>query len=126
MSLPARIRTCTSHSAEVRREARVHVDQRRALRLRLHRPAEGDRVGLRHVGAHEQDAVAVREILLVVGGRAAAERRAQTGHRGAMSYPRLVLDRDHAEPAAEQLLDEVVLLVVDRRPAEGADARAPS
>ena len=89
--------------------------------LRLHRPAEADRVGLGHVRAHEQDAVAVGEVLLVGGGRAAAERGAQTGHRGAMSYPGLVLDRDHSQSAAEQLLDQVVLLVVDRRPAEGTD-----
>ena len=83
-------------------------------------------MGLGHVRAHEQDAVAVGQVLLVVGGRAAAERGAQTGHRGAMSYPGLVLDGDHAQAAAEQLLDQVVLLVVDRRPAEGADASAPS
>ncbi len=101
--------------------ARVDVDQGRALGLRLHRPAEADGMGLGHVRAHEQDAVAVREVLLVVGGRAAAERRAQTGHRGAMSYPGLILDGDHAQSAAEQLLDQVVLLVVDRRPAEGSD-----
>src|SRR5262249_7241598 len=36
--------------------------------------------------------------------------------------PRLFFDRHHAQPSAEQLLDQVVLLVVDRGPAEGADA----
>jgi hypothetical protein len=45
-----------------------------------------------------------------------------TGHRGAVSYPRLVLDRHHSQPAAEQLLDEIVLLIVNRRPAQRADA----
>jgi hypothetical protein len=39
-----------------------------------------------------------------------------------MSYPCLVLDRHHSQPAAEQLLDEVVLLVVKRCPAQRADA----
>src|SRR6187200_2125275 len=38
-----------------------------------------------------------------------------------MSYARLVLDGDDAEATGEELLDEVVLLVVDRRPAKGAD-----
>ena len=86
------------------REARIDVDQRRAFLLRLHRPAEGDRMGFGHVRAHEQDAIAVGQVLLIGGGRAAAERSAQTGHRSAMSYPGLVLDRDHAQPAAEQFL----------------------
>ena len=103
------------------REARIDVDQGRALFLGLHRPAEADGMGLGHVRAHEQDAIAVGQVLLVGGGRAAAERGAQTGHRGAVSYPRLVFDRHHAQAAAEQLLDEVVFLVVDRRPAERAD-----
>ena len=83
------------------RKARIDVDQARALLFRFHRPAEGHGVGLRRVRAHEQDAVAVGHILLVVGGCAAAERGAQTGHRGAVSYPRLVLDRDHPQPATE-------------------------
>src|SRR5262249_11079572 len=48
---------------------------------------------------------------------------AKTGARGGVSYPRLVLDRHDTQPAAEELLDEVVLLVVDRGPAEGAEAR---
>ena len=37
---------------------RVDMDDLRALLARLHREAEADRVGLRHVGAHDQDAVA--------------------------------------------------------------------
>ena len=102
------------------REPGVDVDQRRALLLGLHGPAEADRVGLGHVRAHDQDAVAVGQVLLVVGGRAAAERGAQTGHRGGVSYPRLVLDRDHAQAGREQLLDQVVLLVVERRAAQRA------
>src|SRR4051794_21278732 len=67
--------------------------------------------------------VGVREILLGRGGAAAAERGAQTGHRGAMSYPGLIADRDHAEAGGEQLLDQVVLFVVAGRAAEMGDGR---
>jgi hypothetical protein len=77
---------------------------------------------LSHVRTHEQDAIAVGHILLIICGRAAAERGAQTGHRSAMSYSRLVLDRHHSKAAAEQLLDEVVLLIVNRGPTQRADA----
>ena len=39
----------------------------------LQGPAEADGVGLRHVRAHDQDAVAIGHILHVVRGRTAAE-----------------------------------------------------
>src|SRR5205085_2548515 len=63
----------------------------------------------------------VLEVLLECGGAAAAERGAQTGHRGAVSYARLVLDLDRAE-RSEELLDEVDLLGVERRAAEEREA----
>src|SRR5262249_21194484 len=97
------------------REARIDVNQRRALLLRLHGPTKAHRVGLRHVGTHNQYAVAIGQVLLIRGGRAPAKRGAQTGHRGTVSYPRLVLDRHDSESTAEQLLDEIVLLDVERR-----------
>ncbi len=93
------------------------MDQGRAFQLGLHGPLEADRLSLRHVRSHKQDAIAIGHVLLIICGRAAAERGAQTGHRGAVSYSRLVLDRHHSQPAAKQLLDEVVLLVVNRCPA---------
>src|SRR5436853_370996 len=71
-------------------EAWIDVNQRRAAFTRFHRPAETNRMGLRHVGAHDQDAVGVGQILLEISSRAAAEGGAQTGHRCAMSYPRLI------------------------------------
>src|SRR6201996_3615190 len=39
-----------------------------------------------------------------------------------MSYSGLVFDRHYTQPAAKQLLAEVVLLVVNRCPAQRADA----
>ena len=86
------------------REVRVDVDQRGAALLGLHGPAEPDGVGLRHVRAHEQDAVAIGHILLVVGGRTAAERGAQTGHRGGVSSSGLILDGDHSQAAENSFL----------------------
>ena len=76
-----------------------------------------DRVVLGHVRAHDHDAVRVLEVLLEGRGAASSERGAQTGHRGAVSYAGLVLDLDDAE-RRHQLLDQVVLLVVERRAAE--------
>src|SRR5690606_4132829 len=67
------------------------------------------------------DAVSVREVLLEVGGPAATEAGPQTGDRGGVSYPGLVLDLHRAQ-CGEELLDEVVLLVVQGGPAEGGDA----
>src|SRR4029079_5872902 len=77
-------------------------------------------VVLGHVRAHDDDAVRVLQVLRVVGGAAAPARGAQTGDRRAVSYAGLVLDLDDAERGV-QLLDEVVLLVVERRSAEVRD-----
>jgi hypothetical protein len=76
------------------------MDQGRAFQLGLHGPLEADRLSFSHIGSHEQDAITVGHVLLIICGRAAAERGAQTGHRSAVSNPRLVLDRHHSQPAA--------------------------
>src|SRR6202044_1451477 len=101
---------------------RIDMDQRPASQLGLHGPLEADRLSLRHIRSHEEDAIAIGHVLLIICSRTAAERGAQTGHRGAVSYSRLVLDRHHSQPTAEQLLNEVVLLVVNRCPAQRSDA----
>jgi hypothetical protein len=54
-------------------EARIYMDQGGAFVLGLHGPAEADRLSLRHVRPHEQNAIAVLHVLLIIGGRAAAE-----------------------------------------------------
>src|SRR4051794_16467082 len=69
----------------------------------------------------DPDAVGHLEVLLEVGGAAAPERGPQTGDRRGVSYSRLVLDLDRAERRPE-LLQQVVLLVVERRPAEVGEA----
>ena len=105
-------------------EPRVDVDDRRAARLGLDDPLERDRMTLGHVGAADDDAVRVNQIARESGGAAAAEARPQTGNGGGVSYPGLVLDLDRAERGPE-LLDEVVLLVVERRAAEAGEAERP-
>src|SRR5689334_11903936 len=99
MSVPARIGTCRSATAQVR----------------VHRG---------HVGALDDDAVRVDEVLLVVGGAAAAERGSQTGNGGAVSNTGLVLDLHRAHGGVE-LLHEVVLLVVEGCPAEARYPHGP-
>src|SRR4051794_20193267 len=74
-------------------------------------------MALGHVRAHDHDVVRVGQGLLEVGGAAASERGPETRDRGAVSYARLVLDL-HGPHRREELLDEVVLLVVERRAAE--------
>ena len=66
MSLPARMPTHFVAIADVRREARVDVDDLRAALPRLHHPLEPDRVVLGHVRAHDHDAVGVLQVLLEV------------------------------------------------------------
>ena len=122
MSLPARMRHVQVGHRAGAGEPRVDVDDLRAARLGLHHPLEADRVRLGEVGALDDDAVGVLQVLQERGRAAAAERRAETGDGRAVADPRLVLHLDHAE-RGEQLLDEVVLLVVQGRPAEAGDAQ---
>src|SRR5437773_1350638 len=95
----------------------------RAAFLCFHDPAEADRVGFRHGGAFDQNAIGVREILLRGRSSAAAEGGAQTGHRAAMSYPRLVGYADHPQAEGEQFSDEIIFFVIERSSAEMTDSR---
>src|ERR671920_42694 len=105
-------------------EPRVDVDDLGPPGLGLHHPLEAHRVTLGHVRTLDDDAVGVREVFLEVGRATTAERGTQTGHRGGVLYPRLVLDLDRAQGAVE-LLHEVVLLVVEGRPSEARYPHGP-
>src|SRR3989441_11529482 len=98
-------------------EAGIDVDQLRAVELGLHGPAERHRMALRHVRAHDDEAIGVLEIARIQGRRAATEPCPQTGDARAVSYPGLIFDGDDPEPAPE-LLAYVVELVVERRATE--------
>ena len=104
------------------REPRIGMDDGGPTLLRLHDEAEPDRMILRHVRAHDEHGIGVGQIPQRHGGGAASEGGTQTGHRRGVSNAGLVLDADDSQPSAEQLLDEVVFLVVQRRPAERSDA----
>ncbi len=62
------------------RVARIDVDHLRAALARLHDEAKADRMALRHVGAHDEDAVAIGDVPLRGGGAATSEACTQTGH----------------------------------------------
>ena len=113
MSLPERMGTWRSAMRARAGEARVHVNDLGAVLLRLHHPAEADRVALGEVGAHDHDAVGVLQILLERRCAASTERDPQTGDRGGVSYAGLVFE-EHASQAAPELGLDVVPLVVHR------------
>ena len=99
------------------RKARIDMNDRRAVLLRFHDPAETDWVRFGHRGSFDKNAIRVRQILLRSRSSAPAEGGAQTGHRTAMSYAGLVGHTDHAQACGEQLFDEIVFLVIKRRAA---------
>src|SRR5829696_4970177 len=104
------------------REARVDVDERSSLVFGDHGVPKAYGVGFGHVGAFDQDAVGILQVLQGGGGPAPTVRDAQTGHRGAVSYACLVGDPQEPQ-RVEELGYEVVLLVVYGGPADGGDRR---
>ena len=93
-------------------EARIDAHELRvAIPLRVHDEAEPHRMVLGRVAAHGQHDVRITDVGPPIGHRAAAERGGQTGHRRAVSYSGLLLDREDAEARAERLHEEVVDLV---------------
>src|SRR2546429_1955751 len=74
-----------------------------------------------HRRAFDQNAIGVREILLRGRSSAAAEGGAQTGHRAAMSYPRLVGYADHPQAEREKFTDEIIFFDIEGRAAEMTD-----
>ena len=100
------------------------MDDLRAVLLGLPDPLEGHRVVFGDVAAFHQDRLAVLQVDPVIGHRAAPECGPQTGDRGAMSKPGLVLDVCHAEQPG-RLLKEVTLLVGVLRAAHEADRVGP-
>src|SRR6266487_4765447 len=97
------------------------MDDGRAALLRLHHPSKSYRMRFGHRRAFDQNAIGVCEILLRGRSSAAAEGGAQTGHRAAMSYPRLVGHTDHAQAGGKKFFYEIIFFVIERGAAEMAD-----
>src|SRR5439155_12942907 len=97
------------------------MDDGRAALLRLHHPSKSDRMRFGHRRAFDQNAIRVGEILLRGRSSAPAKGGAQTGHRAAMSYPRLVGHTDHPQASGKKFLYEIIFFVIQRSAAEMAD-----
>ena len=76
-----------------------------------------------HIRSHDENAVAVLQVFLKSCSGAASERGAQTGHRSAVSYAGLIFNRDHAQAAAEEFLNQVILFIIHRRAAQTCHRR---
>ncbi len=92
----------------------IVMDDSRAAFSCFHRPAKPDRMGFRHIRPHDQNAIAVFQVLLVICRCPAAKRGAQTGHRCGVSNTRLVFDVNDTESSPKQFLDEIVFFVIQR------------
>src|SRR2546425_7647562 len=86
--------------------------------LRFDNIAKGDRMSLSHVAAHNPNTITIDEILWKIRGTATSKCCTQTGYGGAVSYTGLILNRDNAESAAEELFHQVVLFNVQCRATE--------
>ena len=105
------------------REARIDHDQLRLVALlRLDHPFETHGMRFCSVPAHDQHEIGVLDVLPVVGHRAAAKRRSQTGYRRAVSDTCLVIEYQCAE-AAHHLVRDVASLVGRCRCSQKAGAR---
>ena len=99
--------------------ARVHDDQRRAAFRRLLEIGGGDRVVLGRVGADDDQRIGIAGLVEGRGDGAGADAFQQRCDRGGVAEARAMVHIVGAEPGADQLLEQVGLLV---RPLGGAEA----
>ena len=97
MSVPARIGNEDVGEGAGPREPGVDVDHGGPALLGFHHPLEADWVGLGEVGALDDDAVGVLQVLQVGRRPASAEGGAQRRDGRAVAHPGLVLDLDDAQ-----------------------------
>src|SRR5437667_2195132 len=93
----------------------------RATLLCFHDPAKTDWMRFGHRGPFNQNAVCIGQILLRGRSSAPAKGGAQTGHRAAMSYPRLVGYAHHPQAEGEEFSDKIVFFDIESRAAEMTD-----
>ena len=103
------------------RKSWINMNNGRAALFCFHDPAKTDGVCFGHGGTFDQNAIGVGQILLRGRSSAPAEGGAQTGHRAAMSYPRLVGYADHPQAESEKFSDKIVFFDIERGTAEMTD-----
>src|SRR5581483_9149302 len=102
------------------RKSRIYVDDLRPILLRLADPLERHRMVFRDVASFHQNRFTVLQIDPVIGHCPSSERCPQTGDRGAVSKPGLMLDeRGAKQPCC--FLEQVALLVCVLRAAHECD-----
>ena len=99
-------------------EAGIDHNELGPLFLGLGDPLETDGMVLGGIAADDHEAIAVGQIVPVIGHGAPAEGGPQRGHRGGVSEAGLVFQIDDPQGPG-QLGDEIALLVVQGGPADG-------
>src|SRR5947199_8213288 len=84
---------------------------------------EGHRVRLSHVAAHNQNRIAIHQVLRKSRGSATSKRYTQTGYRGTVSYTGLILNRDDAQSAGEEFLHYIILFNIQRCASQRGDSQ---
>ena len=74
----------------------VYMDNLGPAFLGFYHVGIGDGMGLGHVTAHDQNSIAIDEVLWKGCGTATPQRCTQTGYGGAVSNAGMVLNREHA------------------------------
>ena len=104
-------------------EARIDAHQLGvAISLRLHDETETDGMVFSRIATHRQHDIRIADVGPAVGHRSSSERGGQTGHRRAVSYSGLLLDRDDTQTGAEGFDEEVIELVGIGAAADDADS----
>ncbi len=100
-------------------------DQRRSVRRRLLDERRRDRVVGRRVAAGDQGDVRATHVAEDVGHGPGTDRLQERGDRGRVTQPGAVVDVVRAEDGADQLLEEVRLLVAALRGPEAGHGTGP-
>ena len=92
----------------------VDVDDLRSLFFRLDHVREANGMSLRHVAAHDEDAVAALQVCWKHRSTATTKCGTQTGYRCAVSNTGLIFNGDNTESSIKKLLNKVVFFHIER------------
>src|SRR5689334_9989017 len=97
---------------------RVYMDDFGPTLLGFYHISKRHGMGLGHVATHDQNSIAIDEVLRKCRGTATPQRCTQTGYSRAVSYTCLVLNRDDAKTTAEELFHQIIFFNVQCCPTE--------